>query len=345
MFHNGAMKTIACLAFVCCVVGGKPASGAEKADELAEGRSVRAKRSAAELMAATVGSAGAIEWPEEDLSGRMMDGAHRFVARKIVEAVAQRERAWRDVAANQEKWADFLSAKRRRLREITGSAGARPEVRMERFGDDEAPALVAETAGYRVFQVRWPAVESVVAEGLLVLPTGPVKGRAVLLSDADQTPEQLLGLAPSAAPLRPWGLPLAEAGFQLVIPTLITRQPLETSDPSIAKSNQSEREWIHRQAFHMGRHVIGHEVQKALAAVDWLEKQAGSDARVGIAGHGEGGLVAMVASAVDPRIRSTMVSGYFAPRDAVWSEPIYRNIWSYLKDFGDAEVAAMILGC
>ena len=36
-------------------------------------------------------------------------------------------------------------------------------------------------------------------------------------------------------------------------------------------TNQPHREWIYRQAYHMGRHVIGYEVQKVLAAVDWIE--------------------------------------------------------------------------
>jgi hypothetical protein len=46
-----------------------------------------------------------------------------------------------------------------------------------------------------------------------------------------------------------------------------------TDDPGLKKSDQTYREWIYRQAFHMGRHIIGYEVQKVLAAVDWLEKR------------------------------------------------------------------------
>ena len=39
-------------------------------------------------------------------------------------------------------------------------------------------------------------------------------------------------------------------------------------------TNQPHREWIYRQAFHMGRHVIGYEVQKVLSAVEWLKKSS-----------------------------------------------------------------------
>ena len=36
-------------------------------------------------------------------------------------------------------------------------------------------------------------------------------------------------------------------------------------------TDQPHREWIYRQAYQMGRHIIGYEVQKVLAAVDWFE--------------------------------------------------------------------------
>ena len=320
-----------CLFVLSIFAAAAPVTAAEPAPETAA------------LLGRAVGATETLEWPEEDLSGRLMDGAHRFVERKIAETVAMRNRTWAEAVASAEKRGDFLEKQRRRLREIVGAAGERPTVRMERFGDDEAPALVAETAEFRVFQVRWPAVESVVAEGLLVEPIGEVKVRAVLVPDADQTPEQLLGLAEPTAPARSWGADLAAAGFQLVIPTLVTRQPLETDDPLTRKSAQTDREWIYRQAYHMGRHVIGYEVQKVLAAVDWLARQGGNGARIAVAGHGEGGMIALFAAAIDPRIHSTLVSGYFAPREGLWAEPIYRNLWSYLKDFGDAELAVLIL--
>ena len=37
-----------------------------------------------------------------------------------------------------------------------------------------------------------------------------------------------------------------------------------------------------------------------------------------------------------------LVSGYFDSRQAVWSEPIYRNVWGLLREFGDAELATLI---
>ena len=35
-------------------------------------------------------------------------------------------------------------------------------------------------------------------------------------------------------------------------------------------------------------------------------------------------------------------NGYFQPREALWREPIYRNVFGLLEQFGDAEIASLI---
>ena len=91
----------------------------------------------------------------------------------------------------------------------------------------------------------------------------------------------------------------------------------------------------------MGRHVIGYEVQKVLAAADWFRRR-NPEAKIGVAGYGEGGLIAFYSAAADTRIDAALVSGYFDNRQTVWSEPIYRNVWGLLREFGDAELATLI---
>ena len=39
---------------------------------------------------------------------------------------------------------------------------------------------------------------------------------------------------------------------------------------------------------------------------------------------------------------AVLVSGYFNSRQKVWDEPIYRNVWGLLSEFGDAEIASLI---
>ncbi|PYI82464.1 MAG: hypothetical protein DME26_17580, partial [Verrucomicrobia bacterium] len=232
---------------------------------------------------------------------------------------------------------------RARFQTIIGAIDARVPARMERFGDDVYPALVSETSRYRIYQVRWPVLDGLFGSGLLVQPKRPPVACVVVLPDADQTPEQLMGLAPGVDRESQAGRLLAENGCEVVLPTLVSREKLQTDDKQLRTSDQTHREWIYRQAFHMGRHVIGYEVQTVLAAVDWFRRQHGPDIKIGVCGYAEGGLIAFYAAAMSPGIDVALVSGYFDSRQKVWAEPIYRNVWGLLQEFGDAEVASLVL--
>lgn len=283
-----------------------------------------------------------LRWEETDLSTRLMDGAHRFVERKIAESVTKREAFWNRDFSSPEAYEKSVQANRDRFREIVGVVDARLPVVMERFGDDRWPALVAETSQYRVYQVRWPVLEGIWGTGLWVRPRDACRARVVVVPDADQTPEQTLGLSPGIPPSSQVARRLAENGCEVIVPVTISREKLPTEDAALRNSDQTCREWIYRQAFHMGRHVIGYEIQTVLAVVDWFVEQPGT-LRVGVAGHVEGGLVAFHAAALDPRIDAVLVSGHFDSRQQVWAEPIYRNVWSRLREFGDAELASLVL--
>jgi dienelactone hydrolase len=284
-----------------------------------------------------------LTWEENDLSSRLMDGAHRFVERKIAESPSRRGQFWARDFSSPEAYAKSVQPNREHFRTIMGAVDPRLPVRMERFGDDAHPALVAETPRYRVFQVRWPVLEGFSGQGLLVQPKQVAAGHVIALPDADQTPEQLMGLAPGIPQESQAGRRLAENGFEVLLPALINREKLVTEDRQLRASDQTNREWVYRQAFHMGRHIIGYEVQTVLAATDWFRKQHGNEAKIGVCGFAEGGLIGFYAAALDPGIAAVLVSGYFDSRQAVWSEPIYRNVWGLLREFGDAEIASLIL--
>ncbi len=194
-----------------------------------------------------------------------------------------------------------MGPNRERLRKILGIVDRRVPVRIERFGDDANPALVAKTDRYCIYQVRWPTLEDVGGEGLLLEPSSRALAHVVAIPDADQTPEQLVGLAGGIAAESQFARRLALAGFRVVVPMLVDRSDDWSGHRDIAWTNQPHREWIYRQAYMMGRHIIGYEVQKVLAVIDWFQ-QADRRLKVGVAGYGEGGLLAMDAAAVDPRI-------------------------------------------
>jgi cephalosporin-C deacetylase-like acetyl esterase len=179
--------------------------------------------------------------------------------------------------------------------------------------------------------VRWPVFEGVHGEGILIQPKEKAIARVIYIPDADTIPEKLANDAM-----------LAYSGCEIVIPALISRDSdFSTNDKFGVKTNIPHREWIYRQSFELGRHIIGYEVQKMLSLVDYFGMQK-EQLPLLVAGLGEGGMIAMYSGAIDTRINSVYVWGYFSPREGVWAEPIYRNIFGLLRDFGDAEVASLI---
>ena len=179
-------------------------------------------------------------------------------------------------------------------------------------------------------------------EGLLLQPEGKPVARVVAIPDADWTPEMLAGLAAGIPPEAQFARRLVENGCQVMIPVLINREDTFSGIPGISMTNEPHREWIYRMAYEVGRHIIGFEVQKVLAAVDWFASENGaSPLPIGVMGYGEGGLLALYSGAIDSRIDATVVSGYFQQREELWKEPIYRDVWGLVREFGDAELASL----
>jgi dienelactone hydrolase len=127
-----------------------------------------------------------------------------------------------------------------------------------------------------------------------------------------------------------------------LIPTLLDRSDEFSGNPAVRMTNLTHREWIYRMAYETGRHPIGYEVDKVSAAIDWFQRPHQPKLPVGVVGYGEGGSIALYAAAVDRRIDAAWVAGYFAPRENVWREPIYRSVWGLLDEFGDAELASLV---
>lgn len=318
-----------------------------------------------------------------DLAREMVAGIDRFFTRELAASLDRRERHWHRDYSSPEAYSRSVEANRARLARIIGAVDARVSpVEMHLVATTTRPARIADRDGYTVEAVRWPVLDGVDAEGLLLQPRGKPIARIVALPDADWTPEMLAGLEPGVESPGQFARRLAENGCQVLIPVLIDRRDTWSGNPKVRMTNQPHREFIYRMAFEMGRHIIGYEVQKVLAAVDWFrslsppdatpsaasdlqsEIRAGDaprqDARrhdssavrnlesdiarvpVGVIGYGEGGLIAFYAGALDTRIDAVCVSGYFQSRQDVWAEPIYRNVWGLLDEFGDAEIASLV---
>lgn len=286
----------------------------------------------------------------DEISEEMMKGAHRLIDREIAASMHRRQFTWNREFSSREVYERSVDPQRQQLRTYIGALDriaptanynvgfeeSQPQVQMQRFAAFGDPEVVVETETYTIYQVRWPVLHGVHGEGLLVQPKSKPFAQVIALPDADHTPEQLLGLQTGIAEVSQFARRLAENGYQVLVPVLIDRSPLPKE-----KNEQSHREWIYRQAFHMGRHIIGYEVQKVIAAIDWL-KQTDAALKLGLVGYGEGGLIAFYSAAIDTRVDAVLVSGYFNTRQEVWNEPIYRNVWGLLTAFGDAEIASLI---
>jgi hypothetical protein len=199
----------------------------------------------------------------------MVAGIDRFALRALRQSVEQRGGRWNHDYSSSDAYTKSIAANRARLRTIIGAVDSRPDPHgFELIANTTDSAIVAETEDYTVLAVRWPALDGVYGEGLLLQPKSKPLARVVALPDANWTPEMFVGLvegvpAGSRSPLR-----LAASGCQVLIPTLISRADTYSGNPRIRMTNQTHREWIYRQAFQMGRHVIGYEVQKVSAAID-----------------------------------------------------------------------------
>ena len=250
---------------------------------------------------------------EGDLSLELIERNDRFLGQQITKAVANRNSFWQGD--------DAVSKNRERLVSMLGlDRDTRAEFHDLTFVE------YGESDQVRVRLVKWRVLDGVHGHGILFEPKqeSAVKGEVILLPDADDTMEAVL----TYAPIRQ----LAMDGCRVLVPSLVSRE-------NHAKYKMSNREWLQRPAFELGRTLIGYELHQVLSGADWFSSK---ERPLGITGRGEGGLLAMYAAALDARFVSVSVHGYFGPREALWKEPADRNVFGLLTVFGDAEMARLI---
>ena len=280
---------------------------------------------------------------EGDLAAQMVEVLDGYVSRAVVNSVEGREGLWNRDYSSHNAYTESVEPNRARLQKRIGCLDPRlPIEDLAYIATTRTAARLTEDENYTVSRVRWQVFEEVEGEGLLLEPKQnvPITVQIVALPDADWTPETIAGITDELPANAQFARRLAKAGCRVVVPLLINRDDTYSGNPTLgAMTNQPHREFIYRMAFELGRNIIGYEVQKVLSLVDWMSQ---SDAPIGAIGYGEGGLIALYSAAVDTRIQATAVSGYFQSRQEVWREPIYRNVWGLLHEFGDAEIASLI---
>jgi dienelactone hydrolase len=278
-----------------------------------------------------------------DIASELVAGVDRFLLRQLDESTARRPRHWKRDVSSAGAYDASVEPNRKRLAHILGVRDRRvPAPGIKRIVDPSDGSIEINDFGRKsksfIHFVSWPAFGDVTGEGLEL---GSGETCVIVVPDADQTPEQLAGLVPGVPPASQVARRLTDNHCHVFIQTLIDR----TVAPRNGRARLTNREFIYRSAFELGRHVIGYEVQRVLALVDALERESrgrGRELRVGIFGYGEGGAIALYAAALDPRIKAACVSGYFGDRNDIWRQPVDRNVFGLLEQFGDAEVASLV---
>ncbi len=253
-----------------------------------------------------------------DLAAKMVKGIDAYLMREL------------DKAPTAPKRLD-----RTRLREVLGMAGwSGYSAEAEAISGMPEPVKIAETDKYTVFTIRWAALPKIDGEGLLIEPKAKAVSQVIAIPDADQTPEDIVGLTDKVPAVKQFARLIAEQNIRVIVPALINRKHELSASPVIGRSStQPHREFLYRMAYEMGRHLIGYEVQRVIAAEDYLHRRDGQ-LPVGVIGYGEGAVIALYAAAVDPMIKSVVSIGYAGPLSSMWKEPIDRNVWGILREYG-----------
>jgi cephalosporin-C deacetylase-like acetyl esterase len=276
---------------------------------------------------------------KDDLAAKMVAGIDAYLTRELAAAPEKRKQFWKPDYTTPTAYVKSVEPNRQRLKKLLGMVDDRKKFDdIEYVGGPKTPSLVAETEQYKIFAIRWPVFDGVDGEGLLLEPKGKVLAQVVAIPDADWTPEMLVGLAPGVQRESQFPRWLAKNGCRVVVPALIDRKDDFSGSAKFNRwTNQPHREFVYRMAYEMGRHILGYEVQKVLAVVDWFAKEK-EHPPIGVWGKGEGSAIAVLSAACDTRIQST-VQGQAGSLNV---EPLYRNIWAFEAEIGPEGVYELI---
>ena len=224
-----------------------------------------------------------------DIASQMIEGIDRFLLRQIESTSTKRDLVWKDFREfsrsrdhDPDRYRALLEGHRQRLAEMLG-------VRDQRSSPSElcrVQKLTAQAHGHpegdslEVQQVRWSVFPGTWGEGLMIERssaderTGAVT--YIVLPDSDQNAEQLLGLEEGVDVSQQYARNLANQGFRVIIPSTLSRDLHKRGPPGEpSRVELTNREFIYRPAFQLGRHVLGYEIQTLLALVDLVKLHLG----------------------------------------------------------------------
>ena len=279
---------------------------------------------------------------EGDLPARMVDDLHRFADRETAASIERRARHWKRNYSNLQDYQLSISPNRERLAKYLGvpfnstrDMGPRTYPTLVSVAGSSNGSVQDPTKSAAGAPVQWRARDGRTAYGRY-FPSrgGQQRGIAIVVVDPhlQPQPEQQIYLP----------LQLAQVGYNVFVTTVVDRNTqlsvVAAGDNNARHTGLSHREFVHRQAFEMGRTVLGYEVCNVLGLVDMQQHGAN------VFGFGVGGDVALYAGALDTRIHTVGVCASFGSKQELWRRPLDYDIWGFLDEFGDAELLSMIAG-
>ena len=286
---------------------------------------------------------------EGDITSHLVDGVDRFLLRQISQVTNKEDFRLGVSTESPDAWRNSTQPFRKKLARILGLRDARisfqsPDI----MASITQSGMIARTEQFTAFAIRWPvladpaptatALPSIYGEGLLLVPAGNPRGRVIAIPHCDHSPEQISGLAEGTHPNSQFARRLVESGFEVVVPALVNR----TFEKRNGRGSLTNREYLYRSSFELGRQLAGYEIQKILGAVDWFYSRD-DQLKTGVIGYGDGGHLALLAAAVDDRIDAVCVSGAAGFEFNSWKQPLDRNFFGIVRDFSTSELGSLVL--
>jgi len=194
--------------------------------------------------------------------------------------------------------------------------------------------------------------EGLTARGLAVFPVSTNPVTAVIIPAADPySPGIILGINTNNYDVA-IGKKFLEKGCAVICPVFINHQEWWSGNPIVTNPSSGvvqtnlldHRRWLFQQGYHVGKQLIGDETAEIIACVNFLS----TDSRIltnsiGVVGRDfDTGASAFFAGALEDKIQAVLLSGYFNQRTDIWKEYIEHQLFGFLKEFGDAEIASLI---
>jgi dienelactone hydrolase len=257
----------------------------------------------------------------------------RYFTSQIAATPAKRDLLWRPDYSSLSAYRASVQKHRAHLRDMLGFIEPKlgtPQIK-----------ILYEDSSLQVEDVTLPMDSGLSARALVFFPRpGPLAAAIIAIPPASESREAFAGIAEGATPAA-WLKTLLDRNVVVAVPITVER----TDDHPICRQagGKDRRRVLWRAGFIVGRTLVGMEVQQALALRQFLATQTNVRLKnIGIMGEGQGGMTALFAPALDEQFAAVASLDYFQRRENCWREPVDQVLYGQLKEFGDAEVAALI---